>query len=56
MYSDRADVWGCKKSESDLNQLWADEMNGKVPEGTYRKELMKQYPSPKDDEKEGKDE
>lgn len=28
----------------DLNQLWADEMNGKVPAGTYRKEKHKQYP------------
>ena len=23
----------------DINQLWADEMNGKVPPGTFRKEL-----------------
>ena len=29
-----------------LNQLWADEMNGKVEKGTYRKELLKQYPPP----------
>ncbi len=31
----------------DLNQLWADEMDGKVPIGTYHKELLKQYPDRK---------
>jgi len=36
---------------NDLNQLWADEMNGKVPKGTYHKELRKQYPLPKKDER-----
>ena len=28
----------------DLNQLWADEMNGKVQPGTYHKEFKRQYP------------
>lgn len=29
---------------TDLNQLWADEMKGRVPPGSYRKEFDKQYP------------
>ena len=29
----------------DIVQIWADEMNGKVPKGTYAKALLDIYPS-----------
>ena len=30
---------------SDLNQIWADEMNGKVPPGTYKRAFKEKYPA-----------